>query len=239
MRIEQITMPRFEEGRRRTQTVILPFGSVEEHGPHLPLGTDTFQVEEVCRKAAEEAGVFVAPALPYGVCRSTGDHPGTIGIGTPALRALVLDLGGAFYGQGLRNFLFISGHAGKTHLMTILDAGEELLSTFSDVRIAVVSEYSEMLAAGRDVIQTEEDSHAGEVETSRILFLHPDLVRGSAPEEYPSFPPHLLIRDKVRFWPGGVWGDPGKASAEKGGRLMEIAVRNLVSIIRRLDSEES
>jgi creatinine amidohydrolase len=238
MRISRLTMTRFDEGRQRTMTVIQPFGSIEEHGLHLPLSTDTIQVREVCIRAGEETGAFVAPAIPYGVCRSTGNHPGTIGISTSVLRLLVIDLGLAFHRQGLRNFLFISGHAGKTHLMTILDAAEELLDRLPDIRAAVVSEYNELLKEGRELIETEDDSHAGEVETSRIQFLCPDLVEGTSPEEYPSFPPHVLVRDKRRYWPGGVWGNPEKASAEKGRQLMEIAVRHLAGIVRRLEEKE-
>ena len=93
-----------------------------------------------------------------------------------------------------------------------------------------------MVRVGRDIIETEDDSHAGEVETSRLQFLSPGLVRGSAAEEYPAFPPHLLVRDKRRYWPGGVWGDPGRASAEKGGRLVELAVRNVLEILAKLES---
>lgn len=235
MRLDAITMAQFEEALGRTRTVIQPIGALEEHGPHLPLGTDTFQVSEVSRLAAERAGVFVAPAIPYGVCRSTRNHPGTVGITTSVLRALILDLGRDFFRQGLRNILFISGHAGKTHLMTILDAAEELLETLPGLQAAVVSEYNEIVREGRALIDTEDDSHAGEVETSRLLFLHPDLVRGSAPEEYPDFPPHVLVRDKRSCWKGGVWGNPGRASAEKGKALMEIAVAHLVSIVARLE----
>ena len=150
----------------------------------------------------------------------------------------MIDLGLAFHRQGLRNFLFISGHAGKTHLMTILDAAEELLHRLPDIRVAVVSEYNELVNEGRHLIETEDDSHAGEVETSRILFLRPDLVEGTSAEEYPSFPPHILVRDKRRYWPGGVWGNPEKASAEKGRQLMEIAVSHLAGFVRRLEEEE-
>jgi len=239
MQLDSITMPQFEDALRRTRTVIQPIGAVEEHGPHLPLGTDTFQVREVSRLAAEKAGAITAPAIPYGVCRSTRDHPGTIGITTPVLRALILDLGRDFFRQGLRNIIFISGHAGKTHLLTILDAAEELLETLPGLRTAVVSEYNEILKEGRALIETEDDSHAGEVETSRLLFLHPDLVRGTAPEEYPDFPPHILVRDKRRHWKGGVWGNPGCASAQKGMALMEIAVRHLTEIIARIEGREA
>lgn len=239
MQLDSITMPQFEDALKRTRTVIQPIGAVEEHGPHLPLGTDTFQVSEVSRLAAERAGAFVAPAIPYGVCRSTRNHPGTIGITTPVLRALILDLGRDFFRQGLRTIIFISGHAGKTHLLTILDAAEELLDTLPGLQTAVVSEYNEILKEGSGLIETEDDSHAGEVETSRLLFLHPDLVHGTAPEEYPDFPPHLLVRDKRRYWKGGVWGDPGRASAEKGKALMDIAVRHLAEIVARVEEGET
>jgi len=236
MRLDRITMDRFEVELKRTRTVIQPFGALEEHGPHLPLGTDTFQVEAVAERAAREAGVFMAPPVPFGVCRSTGDHPGTVGISTPVLRSLAIDLGRGFYRQGFRAVLLITGHAGKTHTLTLVDAGEALVEELHDLKVAVVSEYVELLRAGADLIETEDDSHAGEVETSRVLHLHPDLVDGTAPEEYPEFPRHLIVRDKRSYWKGGVWGDPSKASAEKGRLLMDRAVAHTVEVLKRLES---
>lgn len=236
MRMDRITMARFKKELERTRTVIQPFGALEEHGPHLPLGTDTLQVEAVAERAAEKAGVFVAPPIPFGVCRSTADHPGTVGITTPVLRSLAIDLGRGFHRQGLRDLLFVTGHAGKTHTLTLVDAGEALTEEFEDISIAVVSEYNEVVRTGAGIYETKDDSHAGEIETSRILHLCPDLVDGTAPEEYPAFPPHLIVRHKTRYWRGGVWGDPGKASPEKGALLMERAVDNLVGIVRDLEA---
>lgn len=236
MILDEITMPQFERFLEGSRTVILPFGSVEEHGPHLPLCTDTLQVFEVCRRAAERTGALLAPAVPYGVCRSTRNHPGTVGIGTATLRALAVELGCDFYRQGLRNFVLISGHAGKTHLLTLVDAGEELLERLPGARVTVISEYHEIQACGRGVVETEDDSHAGEIETSRVMHLRPDLVQGTAPAEWPVFPHALLVRDKRRYWPGGVWGDPGPATPEKGRRLTEIAVDRLVELIVALEA---
>jgi creatinine amidohydrolase len=73
-----LRMPEFEAWRDKHRTVILPVGSVEEHGPHLPLGTDTFHALEVARRIAEARPVLVAPPLYYGLCRSTREHPGTV-----------------------------------------------------------------------------------------------------------------------------------------------------------------
>jgi creatinine amidohydrolase len=234
--LDEITMPQFERSLEGSRTVLIPFGSVEEHGPHLPLGTDTLQVYEVCRRAGERTGALVAPALPYGVCRSTRNHPGTVGIGTATLRALAVELGCDFYRQGLRNFVLISGHAGKTHLLTLVDAGEELLERLPDCRVTVISEYHEIQACGSAVVDTKDDSHAGEIETARVMHLRPDLVQGTAPAEWPTFPHALLVRDKRRYWPGGVWGDPGRATPEKGRRLTEIAVDRLVELIGQLEA---
>ncbi len=238
MIIEDLTMPEFEAGLARTRTVLIPFGATEEHGPHLPLATDTLHAAEVGRRLADQRPIFIAPAVPYGVCRSTSGHPGTISISTLTLRALAIDIVSSLREQGLRNFILLTGHAGGTHTSTLIDAGEELLRRFAEIRIAVLTEY--MLAAreGKGIIETADDSHAGEIETSRLLHSHPHLVRGSAPREYPRFPTGILVRDKRRFWPGGVWGDPTLASSGKGARLEEAVVRALSRLIDELEKWE-
>lgn len=235
MIIEELTMPEFLRGLELTRTVLVPFGATEEHGPHLPLSTDTLHAVEVGRKLAELRPIFIAPPVPYGVCRSTGQHPGTLSVSTATLRALAIDIVSALYRQGLRNVILLTGHAGGTHTATLIDAGEALLERFVDLKIAVLTEF--MLAAkeGRGLIETADDSHAGEIETSRILHSHPALVKGEAEREYPSFPVGILVRDKRKFWPGGVWGDPTRANADKGRRLEELVVGALDRFVTRLE----
>ena len=236
MLITDLTMPEFIRGLDQTRTVLIPFGSTEEHGPHLPLDTDTLHALEVGRKIALRRPLFVAPPVHYGVCRSTANHPGTISISTSTLHALTLDIVSSLYRQGLRNFILLTGHAGGTHYATLVDAGEVLLERFADLRIAVLTEFMLASAAARGIIETEGDAHAGEIETSRILHTHPHLVQGTAEREFPEFPKGILVRDKVRYWPGGVWGDPGKASAEKGRRLEEEVIIALEALITRLET---
>jgi creatinine amidohydrolase len=228
-------MTEFEAGLSRTRTVLIPFGSVEEHGPHLPLSTDTLEAHEVCRKAALQIPLFVAPPVHYGNCRSTACHPGTISISTLTLKWLFRDIVRSLRGHGLKNFIALSGHAGGAHCMALQDAGEELIAEFGDITVAVVTELDLARTEGRGLVETPGDSHAGEIETSRILHSHPHLVKGSAPAETPMFPGCILVRDKRRYWPGGVWGDPGKASAEKGARLEELVVRKLVELVRLVE----
>lgn len=238
MLIEEITMPEFIAGLTETKTVLVPFGATEEHGPHLPLGTDTFEAADVCRRLSEQRKVFVAPAVPYGVCRSTGDHPGTISLTTATLKALATDLVRSLYRQGLRNVVILSGHAGGTHNAALLDAGEELLRELPELRIAVASEYALAFEAGRGLIETPGDSHAGEIETSRMLATRPRMVKGTAAAEKSCFPAFILVRDKRRYWPGGVAGDPAKASAEKGRQLEALVVAALGRLVEELEKSD-
>jgi len=238
---EDLSMPEFEAARDRRQTVIIPVGSLEEHGPHLPLGTDTFHALEVARRAARRQEVVIAPPCFYGLCRSTREHPGTVSISGDTLRALLRDLGREFHRQGLRNLVFISGHAGGTHMSAITEAGEALLEELPEVKVAVVNLLDllrEVLTAQPGLVKTKGDGHAGEIETAIMLAAYPHLVQGRAPAEWPSFPKYILIREKRRYWPGGVWGDPGAATPAQGEEILEAEAERLAQIIAVLKGEE-
>lgn len=236
MLLEEMTMPQVEAGLAAgCRSVYIPFGALEEHGPHLPLSTDTIQAYQVGKRAAELIPLFVAPPIPYGNCRSTNCHPGTVSISTTTLRGLLKDLVRSFYRQGFRNMVVLTGHAGGAHRMALQDAGEELLDELSELRIAVVTEYELAKEEGRGIVETPGDAHAGEIETSRIMHSHPRLVQGTAPAEYPSFPVGILVRNKRNYWPGGVWGDPSKATVEKGDRIEELVARKVVELVKALE----
>ena len=235
---QDLTMPDFERFSRRHRTVILPLGSLEEHGPHLPLGTDALHALEVARRVADLIPVTVAPPLFYGICRSTREHPGTVSISGDALRSLLLDLGREFYRQGFANLVWISGHAGGTHMSAILEVGEVLLAELPEAQIAVVNLLDllrEVISEQPGLVRTKGDSHAGEVETAIMMAAYPHLVRGTAPEEWPTFPKYVLARDKRSYWPGGVWGNPGAASAVQGETILSAEVNRLIKLINMLE----
>ena len=236
MVLEEMTMDEFAAGLKLTQTVFIPFGSVEEHGPHLPLSTDTIQAYEVGKAASRRIPLFVAPPIHYGSCRSTSCHPGTVSITTATLKMLLKDIVRSLRLQGLRRFIVLTGHAGGSHRMALQDAGEELIAEFTDITVAVVTEYEMASREGRGIVETVGDSHAGEIETSRIMHSHPHLVKGTAPKEFPSFPPGILVRNKRKFWPGGVWGDPAKASPEKGRQIEELVVAKVLELAAAMES---
>lgn len=231
--LQELNMREFAQHRADTPTTILPCGAVEEHGPHLPLGLDAMHAWELARRTAELRPCLVAPPLFYGLCRSSAQHAGTVGITGDTLRALVFDVGRSLWGQGVRALCILTGHAGGTHQATLAEAGEALL-TATGLQVAVVC-VLDLLEGAAQLIQCPDDSHAGEVETSLAMHLWPGLVKGSAPEEYPTFDRFLLTRDKLGHWPGGVWGDPSLATPEKGAALLRAEAEALARVIEALD----
>ena len=238
MLLEAMTMPAFEQAVKEVKGVIIPVGSTEEHGRHLPLGTDTIHAYELAAKAGERMPLLVAPPIWYGLCRSSSQHPGTITIRSATLKALVKDVITSLYEQGLRRFLLLSGHAGGTHISTLVDGCEELMPHLPEASFAVASVLDLVAVPGPNV-ETEGDSHAGEMETSLMQHLRPDWVHGTAPEEYPRFPKNIIVRNKRHYWPGGVWGDPSKASPEKGAAIMEEEVERLLALFHELEGLET
>jgi creatinine amidohydrolase len=234
--MDRVTMDDFAQDRKSCRTCILPCGVLEEHGSHLPLGTDAFHAIALAEAVSERMPVWVAPPIYYGLCRSTSEHPGTVGIRGETLAHLVRDIIWSLYAQGMRQVVILSGHAGGTHMAVLADAGEQLLSELPEIKIAVLSVLDLGEDAWEGIVKTPGDSHAGEVETSVMLHILPELVKGTAPEEYPSFPAYILVRNKTAYWPGGVWGNPKAASRDKGRELMERSVSALIDLIHKLES---
>ncbi|MBZ0156784.1 MAG: creatininase family protein [Alphaproteobacteria bacterium] len=236
--LENITMNEFRRYLRQTKTIVFPFGTIEEHGSHLPLNTDALIIVEVLKRVAHRKKFFLAPLMYYGVCTTTRDHPGTISITPETLRLLARDLVTEAYRKGLRNFLLISGHGGSLHMAALKEASEILVETLEGIRIAAFTPYELLWRELSQVAETPNDSHAGELESSMVLALAPELVKGRAPEEYPRIPKPFSVRDKVRYWPGGVWGNPEKATVGKGERAVELMVNSIAALLGTLEGKE-
>ncbi len=193
------------------RTLLVPVGSTEQHGPHLPLDTDTRIATAVARAmAATNPDTFlVAPAIPYGASGEHQDFPGTVSIGTTALTAVLVEYGRSACHWADR-VVFVNGHGGN------LDA----------LRAAVALLRSE----GRDTAWCScsvagSDAHAGHTETSVLLHLSPHLVRnellgsGNVAPLRELMP--LLRSGGIRAVSAvGVLGDPTTASREEGARIV-------------------
>jgi mycofactocin precursor peptide peptidase len=192
------------------RVLLVPLGSLEQHGPHLPLDTDTRIAVAVASGAARDRdGVAVAPAVTFGSSGEHADFPGTLSIGTHALTEVLIELG-RDASRDWEAMLLVNGHGGN--------------------RDAVATALERLRAEGRRCAvfhagPAAGDAHAGRTETSLLLHLDPDLVRFDDAEPGEPAPVASLIdrlrRDGVRaVSPNGVLGDPRGASAEEGERLL-------------------
>ena len=127
MKLEELTSREFAERVNEKSVVILPIGSIEEHGPHLPLATDCIQPMRVAEMVSKKTGAFIAPFLYYGVCNTTKEYPGTISISFEALRLTVRDILSELVRNGFRNIIVLTGHAGQDHMAALRVAAREVV----------------------------------------------------------------------------------------------------------------
>jgi creatinine amidohydrolase len=231
--LEEMSWPEIEAGLRQTQTVILPVGATEEHGPHLPTITDTIQAMEVARAVAEVRQVFLAPPIHYGVCRSTRRFPGTITVGHDALRAYARDLLLSFYESGFLRVLILTGHAGGQHMAAL----EEACQMAVEVRDFSVSLVSLFDLIDDKAVQTPHDGHAGEIETSLMMVIRPHLVRGTPEKHFPNRPRFMVMKDVRHLMGNGIMGNPQPATPEMGKQFFQMAVGGVMEALDELESD--
>jgi len=218
---------------RKDSIVIWPIGAVEEHGSHLPLCTDSIQPEHVAEAVAKRTGAFIAPPLRYGSCSSTSKFPGTLSLSFYSLHAIARDVLSELARNGFRRIVVLSGHAGRLHMAALRLAAEEVVRERPEVRLMVLSDY-DIAYTMKDPDIPQDDGHAGMIETSRVLAIAPRLVKGRAAPFQPKFPPYQVLADYTKYFPGGVHGDPTKASAKKGKEWNAHIVRELAKLVKEL-----
>lgn len=240
----ELTWPEAEKRIKQVDVALLPVGSIEQHGPHLPLDTDAFDADYLARQVAEACKSpkpLVLPLIPYGVSYHHEDFSGTISISPDTLSRMVYEIGMSAARHGILKLVIINGHGGNSpalhfaaqlinrdaHIFTCVDTGES-----SDTDINAMAE-------------TPNDVHAGEIETSTSLAVRPDLVKLKAARKYiPHFSSRYLNFSSKRGvgWYAytsklsatGVLGDPTKATREKGERMWELMIKNLVEFVEDL-----
>lgn len=211
--------------------LLLPLGISEGHGKHLPAGTDTFQSEFVVERVAEKSDkdCIIAPVLNYGHCRATAHLPGTVSISFDSLRHTVKDILTSLAEQGFKDLVLISGHAGSSHMMALRLAVEDVMEEH-DIEVLLLSDYYYAYDfKGEDVPDT--DGHGGEVETSRILDIAPELVKDDRPKTIVEYPKHKVIADYSHYLTDGMRGDAGGATKEEGKKINEYVIDQIVQLI--------
>jgi creatinine amidohydrolase/Fe(II)-dependent formamide hydrolase-like protein len=240
----ELTWPEAEERLKATDIALLPVGAIEQHGPHLTLDVDTFDADYLAQQVAgacSDPKPLVLPPIAYGVSYHHDDFKGTISIGNDTLAKLIYEIGISVAKNGIKKLVIINGHGGNS---PALNYAAQMINRdtgiFACVDTGETSDYD--LSS---LIETPNDVHAGEYETSTSLAIRPHLVKMDiVQKQVPKFSSRYLNFTSSRGIPwyartkkisdSGVMGDPTKASADKGRKMWEIMIAHLTAFVEDL-----
>jgi creatinine amidohydrolase len=247
MRWEELSVPQIEALDRDATILLLPLGSVEQHGRHLPVGTDTMLASEVAIAAAKRlrGRAVVLPSPWYGLSPHHMRFPGTITLAAQTMIALVEDIAASVVAHGFQRLVIVNGHGGNSGLVDLLSStlGHRF---YKRARIAGLTYFQ---LAGDAIARLRVSSpggmgHACEFETAMMQHLRPDLVvLDRAKTMYPDpgstyLSTDLLGRSRVRTYmdfgdlsESGTLGDPLLANPAAGARFYDAVVEELVQFL--------
>lgn len=232
---------------------ILPVGSVEQHGYHMPLGTDSYVAITLAEEAAEKTKAAVVPPVWFGWSPHHMVLPGTITIRPEILMGLVYDIAASLKKHGFDKIIMINGHRIVNVIWMQMAAEKIQREVGASVKIFDPAYMS------KDIVKElgfGEVGHAEEVETSHMLYRYPDLVHLELAKDNPIKPAELysvdpaFTHDTLCYVPstyehaeknaqiaGGTTGEPTKSDAEKGRKYHEHLVERLVRVIRKMQED--
>ena len=231
------------------QTVIVPTGATEQHGPHGPLLTDVLIPQEVARRAAPTIGAVVAPPINYALSYPHVGFTGLVHIRIPTFMALVEDLCASLAAIGFTRIVFLNGHYDNT--LAIAYACANAAARMPEGVRAFPLNYWDGFTADESAewFDMKTGLHANEAETAAVLAINPDLVdMARANAEMPDFPTFTVNPAAVhaafffsqpgsvhRATKSGTWGDARRATAANGERFIEAGVRSTIACLENID----
>ncbi len=249
--LQDLTWPEIKERLDAgLKDILVPAGSTEQHGHHMPLGVDTFIPEWVAREVAARTGTLIAPPIWFSTAEHHMGFPGTITLRSETLMAVVRDIVHSLSRHGFRNIILLNGHTSGSS-PALLAATDEIQRELPGVRVFTV----DMVEMAREEIlgcaETEILFHADEIEASQMLVARPDLVQLDKAVAVDPKPPSRFmamgtraVHDRVHLrhtpeeWreltPYGHIGDPAAATEEKGRVMMEALVDNISAFIEEV-----
>ncbi len=216
-----------------TDTVIIPVGSIEQHGSHLPVGTDYFIIDALSKAVGEKIGAYVLPPLPISTCYEHKGKKGSVWMRPTTFHMMLQDIVLCLKGQGFTRVIVMLGHGG---IFAAGPAIRELNAMNDGLQVIKIEPPASSAMKAVEDGDPWNDLHAGEEETSVILYLQEQTVHQdemmkndyvpSVPREYMNYSSILKLS------PTGVWGMPSHASKEKGEKLFGLMVEHCLSYIQ-------
>lgn len=229
MLLAHLSWPDVERTLEKSDTVILPIGSTEQHGPNGLCGTDHLTAGSIAQAAGEAAGILVTPVLAYGMATHHMGFPGTVTLRPSTLLAVVLDIVSSLHRHGFRGFYFVNGHGGN--IGTLEAAQSEVHHALADCRFRVVNWWRipEVQALEKELYCDRNGSHATPSEIALTMHIVPGAVKPAAGPFAIERPEHAwpLSAEAFRatFPDGRMRSDPSLARAEHGARILDLCVR--------------
>lgn len=217
--------------------VVLPVGAVEQHGSHLPTGTDSMLAERVVEAAVRSTNDVALPAITYGCSLGHTDRwPGTVSLSVHTLIEMVNDIGRWVYASGFRKLVLVNAHAtnGPPCQSSLLTLRHE----HPDMHTCFVSLYDIRPQGGDGYFGDASDPHANEAETSMLMHLTPEVVRlDLAVDEIDRSVGRVLTYSMPAITRSGVVGTPTSATSQAGEVLFAGIVEGIVEILTRARRE--
>ena len=215
-----------------TDIAVLPVGSTEQHGPHLPIATDYLIASDVGAEIAQKLGAYLLPTLPISTCREHMGKKGSVWMKPDTFYKMLEDISESLMDQGFKKLVLVIAHGG---IFIAGPAVREINATnkdFNVIRVDLVQFLSS--AEISKVLECKDNLHACEYETSLMLYKHPELVKMDRVEDcLPGVPRDYLNYGSIfRFSKNGVWGMPSLATEEKGRELFEILIEKSVQYVK-------
>lgn len=234
MYMANLTSDDFEEKKSKSDLVILPVGSLEAHGHHLPLGTDMFSPRLFCQKLEEKMGdeIWIAPEIPYGQSYELTVYPGTINVPSQVLAEYVYWVGKGLFENGMKKLILLNGHGGNN---TALNLACEMLEKIG-MDVLLINwwlDYSKEIRA-----ITGAQGHAGEDETSAILYYDSSLVKMDKATKNLNRPLlRVKYKDSAKYcYRDALSGDATKATREQGEKIFASVVESMIRDIKIVQS---
>lgn len=210
-----------DEAQRGARVAVLPVGSFEQHGGHLPLSTDTLIAAAIARRIATDYDLFLLPPVTMSCSHEHAAFPGTVSISSSTLAAVVRDVANSLAASGVHHLAIINGHGGNYVLSNIVQ--EANVDRRSMLLFPRSEDWRDAREAAGVITSNHEDMHGGEAETSILLAEAPDLVGAdfAVADHVSDDRRHLLTTGMFTYTASGIIGRPSLATATKGRTLLQ------------------